>query len=566
MNRTLFILFFIFFALYACEEFNDVYPPLTEAEKLMNRDPDSALMLLELIESPHLLSPSDHALYCLLLTQARDKNFIHPTSDSLIQIAVDYYKDTDDRRHTALALYLKGRVNDDLDQMEEAVRCYLEALDRVKHTSDYLLTGLVYDQLGTAYWRLGGLEEPLAHQKQAYSYYQKAGDSLYYPYALRDLGRGYWRKKMYDSALVCYQKGLEIAKQIRHEPAEFSIWSEMGSVYIRKEMYDTAVALIRHSLALTKEPRVMASRYVAIGNAFLHKGELDSAAYYLNKCKDSESLHQKITVYTYLSDIAARKGKYEEAYRYYHQATRWDDSIADLYKMQKVSNIQHAYRHSKLLEENQRLKWQKSRHEQFYWMALSVCLIAVLFFYFHYQRYKQRKSYELLMTKEKIRTNDALLKAYSIELSQTKKQLRDKEKRLQEYTHQADWKLQQDVSLLIEKKNKLAASLLEQLDVFKKMKFSGNKQKFSDADWEYLVRTINTLYDDFTERLRKAYPHLTPETIRFCTLLKIKLSTKELTNLLFLSKDAIYKRKSRLRKDLLLLDDPRTLDEFLDEF
>lgn len=566
MNRKPFILFFTFFILSACKEFNDVYPPLTEAEKMMNHHPDSALLLLECMDSPDQLSPSDHALYCLLLTQAHDKNFVRPTSDSLIQIAVEYYKNTKDRTRTARALYLKGRVNDDLDRMEEAARCYLEALDMAKQTSDYLLTGLIYDQLGTAYWRLGGWEEPLAYQKQAYFYYQKAGDSLYYPYALRDLGRGYWRKKMYDSALVCYQEGLKIAGQVRHQPAEFSIWSEIGSIYIRKEMYDTAVALIRHSLALTKEPIVMPSRYVAIGNAFLRKGELDSAAYYLNKCRDSESLHLKITVYMYLSEIAARKGKFEEAYRYYHQATRWNDSIADLYKMQKVSNIQHTYRHSQLVEENQRLKWQKNRQEQFYWMALLVCLILVLFFYFHYQRYKQRKSYELSITKQKIRTNDALLRAYSIELNETKKKLNEKEKRLQEYTHQADWKLQQDVSLLIEKKNKLAVSLLEQLDIFKKMKFSGSKQTFSEADWEYLIRTINTLYDDFTHRIRKAYPQLTSETIRFCVLLKIKLSTKELTDVLCLSKDAIYKRKSRLRKDLLLPDDPRTLDEFLDEF
>lgn len=566
MNRQLFLLFLAVLFLYACKERKDVYPILANAEELMNHQPDSVLALLELIEAPQTLSASDYALYCLLLTQARDKEFYKHTSDSIIQVAVDYYKTTTEWAHAARSLYLKGCIHYDLNHIEEAARCYMEALDKAKHTDDSLLTGLIYDQLGLVYWKLGGLEEPLYNQQQAYAYYQQAGDTSYYPYALRGIGRGYWRKKMYDSALVAYQEGLRFAELTNHQPSAISLISEIGSIYVRKKMYDTALTMIRKSISMEKSNDGLHHIYVALGNAFLQKGTYDSAHYYLSKCMDSNNINVKIETYKHLSEIAAKKGDYFDAYRYYHQAVAWDDSIADFYKMQNVSNMQHSFRHARLSEENQHLKLEKSRQHQLYLTISCIGIVLVSVFYFRYQRYKHRKSYELFIREEKIKNNEALIHAYSLELRQTKKKLNDKEKRLLEYSHQADWKLQQDVSLLIEKKNRLAEGLLEQLDLFKRIKLSENARRLSEEDWKYLLRTIDTLYDNFTVRIQKAYPHLTAEIVRFCVLMKIKLTNQELMNVLSLSKDAIYKRKSRLKKELLLPEDSRTLDDFLAEF
>lgn len=53
--------------------------------------PDSALIFLESIPFPQKLSRADRALYALLLTQARYKNYITLDDDSLIKVAVDYY-------------------------------------------------------------------------------------------------------------------------------------------------------------------------------------------------------------------------------------------------------------------------------------------------------------------------------------------------------------------------------------------------------------------------------------------------------------------------------------------
>ncbi len=65
--------------------------------------PDSALAILNKIPSPETLSNREYASYCLLFTQALDKNYITITSDSLIKKAVTYYENHNDIASLALS-------------------------------------------------------------------------------------------------------------------------------------------------------------------------------------------------------------------------------------------------------------------------------------------------------------------------------------------------------------------------------------------------------------------------------------------------------------------------------
>lgn len=69
---------------------------LRQAEMCMEECPDSALVYLHQISDPEKLTGENQADYCLLLTQAMDKNDLPLSSDSLIQIAVGYYSNKGD--------------------------------------------------------------------------------------------------------------------------------------------------------------------------------------------------------------------------------------------------------------------------------------------------------------------------------------------------------------------------------------------------------------------------------------------------------------------------------------
>ena len=102
--------------------------------------PDSALLLLNRIQHPEKLSGKQRADYALLLTQARDKNYLDSLqSDSLIKLAVDYYRDGDDNVKAGKALFYYGKVAALQDKDTIAIQAYLAAQTKLEKTREYKL-------------------------------------------------------------------------------------------------------------------------------------------------------------------------------------------------------------------------------------------------------------------------------------------------------------------------------------------------------------------------------------------------------------------------------------------
>lgn len=80
----------MFFGLFTCQPESD--PAIYQAESFMDVYPDSAFLLLKNILKPEKLSAEEYATWCLLMTQARDKNYMEHTSDSMINVAVKYFE------------------------------------------------------------------------------------------------------------------------------------------------------------------------------------------------------------------------------------------------------------------------------------------------------------------------------------------------------------------------------------------------------------------------------------------------------------------------------------------
>ena len=118
-----------------------------KVERYMDVYPDSALLLLEQIPHPEELRGKQRADYALLLTQARDKNYLDSLqSDSLIKIAVDYYKDDGVKAGKALFYYGKVAALQDNDTL--AIQAYLSALAKLEKTEEYKMMALVHQYVG----------------------------------------------------------------------------------------------------------------------------------------------------------------------------------------------------------------------------------------------------------------------------------------------------------------------------------------------------------------------------------------------------------------------------------
>ena len=83
-NRLIYYLCLLnlIFVTFACQQKGSGDLLLSTADSLMSTRPDSALYLLENICLSEIKTPAQNAKYALLLTQAQDKNYIIPTTDS----------------------------------------------------------------------------------------------------------------------------------------------------------------------------------------------------------------------------------------------------------------------------------------------------------------------------------------------------------------------------------------------------------------------------------------------------------------------------------------------------
>ena len=96
MKNNLYV-FFLFFitGLMSCSHHSGLYE---HAEKIMSQHPDSVLTLLSTIQDVNDLSEKDRAMYYLLLTEAQNKTYVKPTSDSLIAISTEYFDKTEEKQ------------------------------------------------------------------------------------------------------------------------------------------------------------------------------------------------------------------------------------------------------------------------------------------------------------------------------------------------------------------------------------------------------------------------------------------------------------------------------------
>ena len=94
---------------------------LQRAEAVMESAPDSALAILDSIDTATLTRASDRALYALLLTQGRIKTYEVLTDDSLISTAVRYYEDHGPDSNLMKSLFYQGEILSNNREFSKAI-------------------------------------------------------------------------------------------------------------------------------------------------------------------------------------------------------------------------------------------------------------------------------------------------------------------------------------------------------------------------------------------------------------------------------------------------------------
>lgn len=174
------ILFLLLICLSLAGRSAPVDSRLAEADSLLcNGMPEKAFTRLKSVSHGSLRGRGNCAYYALLYTQAQYKCYEPIRSDSLIDIAVDYYDGSDDYDKRIRSLIYKGAALSDMGDRLEAIDWYKKA-EETADTADY-------DNLGYINLRLGYLysdsymnnKAHIMKFKKALTLFNKAGNKKY---------------------------------------------------------------------------------------------------------------------------------------------------------------------------------------------------------------------------------------------------------------------------------------------------------------------------------------------------------------------------------------------------
>ena len=568
MKRTLGLTLLLFATLFSCMRQEKPLPAeLSRAESVMWEHPDSALSILRSMPQSSLSSGKNYATWALLLAQARDKVYGKrlpdslniPSSDKLVQDAMDYFEKEDDLKRMAQAYYYKGQLLEDQKKLTEAIPLFLKSKDIMTRLDEPLFTYLICQSLGNTYRYQDLYEESLVQLKDAYQYALRSGNGERISYALSELGRTYVHKNEMDSALFYFGKSLENAKRLGNLELEAMAMGELGVVYNELSQGEKALHYTRKELdlclqvsSLHKLPQI----YYKIGRAFWSLGQLDSEVLYY---------------------ICVEQKLYKEAIEYNNQYLIYSDSLQVINHAGELAEIQARYDHERLLNINNQLKLEKTNQEIIGLFVTAVLLILIIVYQYRVLRKEKSLAHareQIRIYKESIRENENRIK----ENEQLIATLNNKQQEIDEIVSENKSLLDQNAESHKEREKyeELLKSsykkLDEQLPYFDKLKDLKEHPKYlKDADWSLIINWTNLQYHQFYTRLEKDFPDFSELDKRYCCLIKMGFSSSQIAVFANSLPESVSKQKQRIKQRIkkskqIPSDVSFLLDQYLKEY
>lgn len=360
-------------------------PELQQAESIMYESPDSALRLLQSMPVPQPSDRLQYATWALFTTQARYKLCMQQ-SDSLINIAYDYFMKRGDAQRKALALYYKGAICKEQQQIEEAHKYFLQAEEEVEKTTDYQLGHLIYVGLADTYAYQHLNEYALKAAQEAHRYAIASKSYNYISSALVLQARICSSLTKYNESIEYYKKAMSFAKDKQRN----GIKCELASVFNKVRDYDSALYYVREMMDLNNEYSVRenAAGYLVSGETYYNIGKIDSAIYYFQQTLTAYDVNitQITDAHQQLYFAYKQKKDYQSAAEHCFEMSWYLDSLHRADKSRALIEIQEKYDQQKLINEKNVLKIKKDAVVRNSLIGLAVAMLLVASLIYVYQK------------------------------------------------------------------------------------------------------------------------------------------------------------------------------------
>lgn len=260
---------------------------LASAEELMEERPDSALAVLCAIDSTAIDNAGRRALHGLLMSEARYKNFIDETDDSIIAASAAYFGRKGDDRRLMRARFIQAKIQFNNSDYTHSIVSALKAEKLAKQSSDNLYLARIYEHMGLTYLRNHNVDAQLPYVYKAYECYSHAGEQRSALFSLIDRGNALNNLEQYNNSLALLDS---VARIIEEKDTLLSIY--LGQVKIdallQSGRKDDAISELQKLGSING--RDFSDDYSVPYKVFISNGDMSHAKIYLDSIMASYSL------------------------------------------------------------------------------------------------------------------------------------------------------------------------------------------------------------------------------------------------------------------------------------
>ena len=511
-----------------------------------------------------------------LVEQAQNALFSNPKQASYYaaQAAALFPEDQPNEICTQ-AMILHSQAEQLLGNFDLSIKNLYDA-QRYINPANKRQTAQLYSLMGRVYSKLGDYNKGIELNDKATSIFKSLGDSASVAGCYNERGVMHYLLDEFVVAEKFLQRALTINRAQRNLK---EIATNLNNLCLYQGDTEKKLSLIQEAIAIHKNLDAqwsLGENYNNMGKQYYFGEQYSKALEALQKAYEyAHNIGAKELIcdnYEYSSWVYAAIGDYKQAY------TRLSQMYAlskELQSSNKLRNIEQEisykrYQDQKYATEMQEQTYKIELLKRNLWFLGSVLVLGLAFSIFLYKWYKRRKGLQLIEAR------------YQLELSQrelSELKLHQQELELQNIQNALDSSQQEVTSfaVFLRSRNELLDKIREMIKEgykmdnqaliphLKKVNAYISQYQSGDKTNNALLLNIEDKSKEFIERLTKEHPNLTQGEKYLATMLRVNLSTKEISMISGNSPKTINMNRYRLRKALNLPTE-KDLVEYLQNY
>lgn len=511
----------------------------------MDTNSAEALSILDSISISDQTSEHLKARYALLITQARDKNFMFETNDSLISTAVEYFDAHPSLKEQTLAHLYKGVINLYKGNLTSAIIEALTSLDLAEKLKDSYILAKTNELIADIYVASFNFDHAIPHRKLAANYYKKANKLTNEQYALVDLSREYSNSRKAEKAIAILDS-ISSKTAISDSTLEGYLLDsyikplcDIGNYNLAKDKLNKAT-----SYWMTNAAELRDNTYIS--NLFIHLNMLDSAEYYIEAEKSINPAWDKSEKYHWAkSNLYTKRNDFANAMSELQQMFDIHNTTVSTALKNNVAFAVSDFNYTKSLAEHDKAKRSNNIVHLLILLLFTIC---ITFFIFYNERMKRRrleienKMFEARVLASRLNQTES----YSTELISS---INTKNRLLQEQTTLVNQLFKDRYRAL----NNLCNEYFEKRDSQSTRlsiitDFENEIAKIRQEDYiNQLKDIVNRCRDNILTKIHEQMPQFKENDILFCALILAGFSPRAICLIMDIKLGNYYNKWTRLR-------------------